>query len=45
MRTIRIEKPMKGDTTEGYDNSPLLYYIIDKMSKIIQRSKDKSMTI
>jgi hypothetical protein len=31
----------------GYDkdNSLLLYYMIDKTSKIIQGSKDKSMTI
>jgi hypothetical protein len=39
------EKTMKGGTIEGYNNSPLLYYKIDKMSKIIQRSRDKSMTI
>jgi hypothetical protein len=38
-------KTMKGSTIEGYNHSPLLYYKIDKMSKIIQRSKDKSMTI
>jgi hypothetical protein len=34
-RTIRIEKTMKEGTIEGYNNSPLLYYNIDKMSKII----------
>jgi hypothetical protein len=32
-------------TIGGYDNGLLLYYMIDKISKIIQRSKDKSMTI
>jgi hypothetical protein len=45
MRAISIEKTMKVGTIEGYDNSLLLCYMIDKMSKIIQRSTDKSMTI
>jgi hypothetical protein len=35
MRTIRTVKAMKEGTIEGYDNSPLLYYKLDKMSKII----------
>jgi hypothetical protein len=37
MRTIRIVKTMKVGTIEGYNNSLLLYYKIDKMSKIIQK--------
>jgi hypothetical protein len=45
MRTIRIEKTMKVGTIEGYNNSSLLSYKLDEMSKIIQRSRDKSMTI
>jgi hypothetical protein len=36
---------MEVGTIEGYDNSLLLCYMIDKMSKIIQRSMDKSTTI